>query len=385
LVALLVALASLSSSACADDRPAGGAKGVTLRQDGQAAARDELEKRIVAAPGGAMTKPGLAGAIGGLHIRVIATDPQEVSIPVPQFVGGQVPLWMFVRAEPADAVAEFLFREREGGDVVLIVRLAGKKQDVKLTWAAAVLLTSHSITPDWTPAEPFRKASACAQAGADEITKLAKAVWPESGKPAEYATAIRTRIGTMKQINRPQSLDAVGILASGENGICTSNANLACALMRARDIPCRSVAVIPTIGQRLEMHRIAEYHDGRGWVPFDPSGVTVDIPAKPWQHVVMARTTVADEEAAMKPRKGAMPGCPYGQEAELLTPGVTLFGSDFFWSRAVPLAEFDVPEGLAKRAAGAWKRTLKAGTLSAEQAKAGAAKSAADLDKLKAD
>lgn len=84
----------------------------------------------------------------------------------------------------------------------------------------------------------------------------------------------------------------------------------------------------------------------------------------------------------MKPRMGAMLGCPYGQEAELLTPGVMLFGQDFFWTRAAGLAEFDVPADLARQAAKAWERTLETGTLSAAQVKAGGAKRAADVADL---
>jgi hypothetical protein len=149
--------------------------------------------------------------------------------------------------------------------------------------------------------------------------------------------------------------------------------------MRAKDIPCRTVAVIPPVSQRLEMHRIVEFHDGKHWVPFDPSGLTADVPAKPWQNIIMARTTTADEEAAMKPRMGAMLGCPYGQEAELLTAGVSLFGSDFFSTRAVPLAKFDVSEAVAGRAARAWARTLGTGAVTAGQLRAVAASTADDF------
>jgi hypothetical protein len=139
------------------------------------------------------------------------------------------------------------------------------------------------------------------------------------------------------------------------------------------------VAVVPPIGQRLEMHRIVEFADGDRWVPFDPSGLTADVPAKPWQNIVMARTTIADEEAAMKPRMGAMRGCPYGQEAELLTPGVTLFGADFFWIQAAPLAEFEPTEEAVQLAAKAWAGYLETGKLTAGQLKAGSAKTAAEL------
>jgi len=63
----------------------------------------------------------------------------------------------------------------------------------------------------------------------------------------------------MEQKEQARSLDAVGILKSGQVGICTANANLACALLRVKQIPCRSIAAIPPISRRLEMHRIVEY------------------------------------------------------------------------------------------------------------------------------
>jgi hypothetical protein len=353
--------------------------GVVIRQDGAAERQTELAKRITSAPAKAMAGGGLAGVAGVVRVRVTADQPQEVLLPIPQLVGGQVPVCFLINNTPADAVIEFRLRKTEGGDTTVVARLAGKKQEVQIAWSAVVLLTARDVTPDRTPAEPYRAATACVQADADEVKKLAAELWPKSGKPAEFAAAVRKHIGAMKRAGPPRSLDALGILKSGENGICTANANLAAALMRAKGVACRSVVVVPPIGQRLEMHRIAEYHDGGRWVPFDPSGLTADIPAKPWQNVVMARTAVRDEQAAMKPRMGAMPGCPYGQEAELLTPGVTLFGQDFFWTQAAPLAEFEPTAEAERLAAAAWSRYLETGTLTAGQLDAASAKTAAEL------
>ena len=72
----------------------------------------------------------------------------------------------------------------------------------------------------------------------------------------------------------------------------------------------------------------------------------------------------------MKPRLGAMRGCPFGQEAELSRPGLNLFGQTFFWTIAVPLAEFEVTDEAATLTARDWKRYLKTGTLNAAQLKA---------------
>ena len=146
--------------------------------------------------------------------------------------------------------------------------------------------------------------------------------------------------------------------------------------MRSKGVACRSVAVVPTIGQKLEMHRVAEFFDGR-WKAFDPSSLRPDVPAKPWHNIIMAKTTTEDERAAMTPRMGAMVGCPYGQELELLTKGVTLFGEDFFWTEARPLAEFEPGEEAGKLAADAWRDYLKTGT--AAKNEAASATSAAEL------
>jgi hypothetical protein len=329
-----------------------------------------------------MKNSGLAGAMGGARVSVSSGDPQEVLLPIPQLADCQVPICYFISSTPADAVTEFRLRKREDDNVVVGVRLAGKKQDVQIAWSSVVLLTPRAVTPNRTPPEPYRKATACVQSQADEVTKLAKATWPQTGKASEFAANIQRHIQKMKRVARPRSLDAVGILKSGENSICTANANLASALMRAKGIACRSVAVIPPISERLEMHRIVEFFENGRWLPFDPSSVQTDIPARPWQNIIMARTTTRDEQVAMKPRMGVAVGCPYGQELELLTSGVNLFGQDFFWTMARPLAEFEPTEEATRLAASAWARYLETGTLTQGQLKAGSAKTATKLVEL---
>jgi hypothetical protein len=185
----------------------------------------------------------------------------------------------------------------------------------------------------------------------------------------------------MKRIAQPRSIDALGILKSGENSICTANANLASALMRSKGIACRSIAVIPTTSQRLEMHRIVECAQKDKWFSFDPSSLQNDIPARPWQNIVMSKSTIEDEERAMKPRMGIALGCPYGQEMELLTPGVTLNGQDFFWTIAKPLVEFDSSEDATRLAAKAWSRYRETGVLDASQLNAATAESADEFAK----
>jgi Transglutaminase-like superfamily len=356
--------------------------GVAIRQDGLAKAPADLEKRIDAAPAQVMAKSGLAGVMGGAHVRVISTDPQEVLLPIPQLADGQVPLCYFIRSTPPEAATEFRLGKRDEGDVSVRVRLAGKRQDIKIAWSSIVLLAPKSVTPNRTPVDPYRKATACVQSGADQIDKLAMELWPKSGKASEFAANIQRHIQKMNATAQPRSLDALGILMSGQNGICTANANLAAALMRSKGIACRSVAVIPPISRRLEMHRIAEFAEDGRWIPFDPSSLSRDIPTQPWQNIIMARTTIKDEETAMKPRMSVMIGCPYGQGIEMLTPGVTLFGQDMFWTEAKPLAEFASTDEINHLAAEAWNRYLETGTLTEGQRKCGGARTANELVQL---
>ncbi len=356
--------------------------GAAIQQAGLAGPRTELEKRINTAAARVMAKSGLAGAMGGAHVRVVSADPQEILLPIPQLADGQVPVCFFLRSIPPEAATDSHLRRSADGTVAVRVRLMGKKQDVQLKWSSVVLLAPPKMKPDRTPVDAYRKDTACVQSTAEPIRKLAAEIWPKSGKASEFAANIQRHIGQMKRTAQPRSLDALGILRSGENGICTGNANLTVALMRSKGIACRSVAVIPPIAQRLEMHRIVEFAEDGRWIPFDPSSVHPDIPTKAWQNIVMARTTIRDEEIAMKPRMSMALGCPYGQEIELLSPGVMLFGQDMFWTVAKPLAEFAPTDEAVRLATEAWCRYLDSGALSTGQRKAGDAKTVAELVQL---
>jgi hypothetical protein len=387
---LLLATTALSvfvkPSQQAPEKQSGGKDAtVAIRQDALAAFHTELAKTITSAPAAVMSKAGLAGAMGGARLRVTSSNAQEVLLPIPQLADGQVPLCFVIRTTPPDAATEFRMRKTEDGNVAVLIHLAGKKQEVEIAWASVVILASHAIAPDRTPAEPYTKATACVQSQADEISKLAGELWPGTGKVSDFAANIQQFVQKMKTAKQPRSLDALATLQSGFNGICTGNANLAAALMRSKGIACRSVAVIPPISQKLEMHRIVEYSDNGRWVAFDPSSLHADIPTRPWQNIIMARTTIQDEQLAMKPRMSIALGCPYGQEIELLTSGVMLFGADMFWTLARPLTTFEPTEEGTRLAVDAWNGYLKSGMHAPGQLKATTAKSAPEMvEQLKA-
>lgn len=370
---------------CFGEQPPGGlipenlSRGVAIAPESLPALQAELSKTITSAPARTMKQSGLAGAMGGAHVRLTSGDPQEILLPMPQLVDGQAPLSFAISSVPPEAVTEFRLCKREDCNVVVSIRLTGKNQDVLIAWSSVVLLASQNISPNATPPDAYCSATACVQSQDDEVVKLAAQTWPGTGKAIDFAANIQRHLREMKRREQPRSLDALGILHSGEGGICTANANLAAALMRSKGLACRSIAVIPPISQRLEMHRIVEFFKDERWIRFDPSSLQTDIPVRPWQNIIMAKTTAWDEQAAMKPRMGSMVGCPYGQELELLSSGVNLAGQDFFWTMAKPLAEFDVTEESFALAAEAWTRYLWKGTLTAGQLKAASAKTATEL------
>ncbi len=327
-----------------------------------------------------MVGTGLAGVQGGVRVKFLSKGNHEVLIPLVQVTETQIPVSYTIASDPASAVSDYSLRLRENSNAVVSIRLQGAKdEEVTVTWTSIVLIAgstgpSKSLQPDG-----YLKATPCVQSESEEITNLADELWAAAGEPKVFAAGIQDFVMRMKQKAQPRTLDAQGILESGSNWICTANANLAVALMRARSIPARSLAVIPTTSQQLEMHRIVEYFvDGR-WIQFDPSSLQKDIPMKAWQNIIMATTSVKDEELAMKPRMGVALGCPFGHELEFPEGGVMPWGKDFFWTVAKPLAEFETTDEITDLTTLQWAAFMESGKLSPGQIEASAARDAEAL------
>jgi len=353
---------------------------VVIEQSEMAPLQEQTAKLIASAPSVLMKGSGLAGALGGARVKVLKAGTHEVLIPIPQLADAQIPISFSITTTPREAGAGYRFCRREDSIVVVNVQLNGSRdQEIKIDWASIILIAHKPVSPNLSPLEPYLQKTPCVQSDAAQVTKLADKLWPDSGKIEAYAANVQEHIRNMKQEKQPRSMDALGILESGGNWICTANANLAAALLRSKRIPARTVVVIPPVGQRLEMHRIVEYFDNDQWLKFDPSSLHKDIPMKPWQNIIMAKTTRADEDIAMKPRMGTSLGCPYGQELELLDDGITLWGNDFFWTIGKSLAEFEVSDEVIDLATKEWNRFLESGKLSPAQVKAATATSAPAL------
>ena len=352
--------------------------GITIEQSRMGAVYEQIAKAMTSAPPRGMKGGGVAGVLGGVRAKVLTAGAHEVLLSLPQLTETQIPLCYAIATTPREAGTQYRLRQRAGSNIVVSVQLNGSQgQEVQINWSALILLVDKPGSPDGSPAEPYLRETACVQSGDKRVKALADRLWPVGGKIGEYAGAIQEFIRSMKQEKQPCSMDALGILESGGNWICTANANLAAALLRAKNIPCRSIAVVPTTGSRLEMHRIVEYFDAGQWSSFDPSSLQKSIPLKPWQNIIMARTTIADEELAMKPRMCSSLGCPYAQEIEFLDGGVSLWGNDFFWTMGKPLAEFGASDKAIVLVKNEWNRFLGSGELSQAQLRLATATNAA--------
>lgn len=323
---------------------------------------------------------GLVGVEGGATVMVTARGNASFQLPVPQCLPGQVPLSFVLQAEPAESVRACRLQHRAGERAVVEIELAcPKRQEVRVQWAAIVLLHDAAEPAEAAAAAPFLAASPCAQADSDEVKALAASLWPRDAGPAEAAHAIQAFVHEQRPKGRVRSMDALGQLASGANSICTANANLATALLRCRGVAVRQLAVVPPIGQRLEMHRIVEWHADGAWHRFDPSSLSPDVPMKCSASVVMAVTSMDDEAAAMKPRMGSALGRPLGQELEMLTGAVSPWGQDMYWTSAKPIAAFAADAAAIAAARAAWLAFLDDGVVRDGVAKAGEAGTAAEF------
>jgi hypothetical protein len=390
------ALALAGRFECKGANPERISPGILIERAGMRPIHEDTVAAIKSTPARGMGGPGLAGAMGGVRLKALRIGAYELLVPLPQMADSQIPVSYTIVSKPTDAIAECRLRTRGDSNVAVGVRLSGKPdQEIEITWTSVVLVARKADVGKPDRPEPYLRRTSCVQSDAKEITKLANELWPANGKIDAFAREIQRFIGKMQQKHPPRSTDALNTLDSGANWICTANANLATALLRAKGIPARSIAVIPTISKRLEMHRIVEYVDHGQWITFDPSSLQKEIPAEPWRNVIMAKTTIADEDAAMKPRPGSALGCPFGQESEfpdqeaglwgMTLPGVTLWGNDFFWTTAKPLAEFGDTEETISLARKEWTRFLETGKLSNCQRRAVAARNAnAFLDALRA-
>lgn len=346
-----------------------------LSADAVAKRHATLTKQLEAAPPLQLTDGGLCGVHCRATVRLSGKAEAVIQLPLPQLLAGQVPIAFTFASEPPTALRQLAIVHDEHGGSALQATVQGKGGDeLRFAWSAVVLLAERPEPATAAMQKEFVAATACAEAEHADVVAFAKDLASADATPTTLAKALQAWIARQSPKQPPQQLDALSLLQNGNHGICTVNANFAAAVLRQRGVPTRSLAVVPTNGMRLEMHRIVAWAADGLWHRFDPSGVHAAVPLRTCDSVVVACTSIADEQRAAKPRMSAPIGCPWGQEMEIVRGPAFAFGAEFFTTQAKPLAAFAVDDSALAAARAAWQRFLANGALDATAERAALAR-----------
>lgn len=300
--------------------------------------------------------PGLIRAQGYFQARP-RKGVGTITFPVPGTYRDQVPLTFSVRSIPADAVKGYRWKRREDGRNWLCeVEVAPPPSGAYVKWESLVLVGDrpradlpHAPEPECPDeAKPWTRSTACVQSDDPDIRAKAREL--AQGDVAAYVRKAVGFAATNPVRMRPGStLDARCALDTGSS--CTGRANLAAALLRARGIPARTVAHLPTWSGPLFEHWLVEYwHPGAGWTWVEPS--LNRIQPEPWMVAVLNVAEPEDEDSARSfapyAVRSVMAGAPRlsvpelsdglgadnspfpdGETSALATPEAPLKGGDF--------------------------------------------------------
>ncbi len=261
------------------------------------------------------------------------SESGTVTFPIPGLYREQIPLSLDVSTDPSSALLGYVVKRREDKlNWVCEVRLKTSLEPVLIKWESRVLVAGRADTRPPSVSlsapnivSPWRRGSLCVQS--DDRDIKAKALQLSAGTD-DLETYVR-RVIRFTKMNKGNgtvfdALDAKKALASG--GSCTSRANLAAALMRARGIPARTMSHLPTwYGAEMFEHWLVEYwHPGAGWIWVE-STLGQYQPA-PNTLVVLAVSSIEDENKCEDPvhLRAIMHGAPYLSGREL---SVELFPS----------------------------------------------------------
>jgi hypothetical protein len=281
-------------------------------------------KRPVAGLGG----PGVIRATAQASVQSMKPgDTGVVTFPVPGTYRDQVPLSFDLRVTPPSALrGSRLLMRPDGINRICEVTVAPPDAGAKIRWESLVLVGDrkqselpHAAVPEVPKdAAAWTRAAACVQsddpaikAKADELAKGTDGIESYVRKVIAFTSRNQGRPGV-----RFDSLDARKALDCG--GSCTSRANLAAALLRARGIPARTVAHLPTWAGPLFEHWLVEYwHPGAGWVWVEST--KGQMQPSPNEIVVLNVANPEDEDRAFDPIhvRYVAPGAAYLSACEL--------------------------------------------------------------------
>jgi hypothetical protein len=264
-------------------------------------------------------------------------DTGMVSFPIPLKYGDQVPLAMRLTSEPQGAIKSFAFARRtDGVNWLCNVLVDASAGPTAITWQALVYVRGSEpriLAKAQTPAAPPQAAgwlrpSVCVQANAEEIRRHVQNLIRDDPDLETYARRVAQFTCDNRGGSQPWNrLDALAALSCAGGGSCTNRANLAAALLRARGVPARTVAHLPTwnLGQPLFTHWLVEYwHPGNGWIALESTWGEFQPP--PHTAIILAVSSVEDENLADEPiqTRWVLPGAPMWAVARI---GSTLLPS----------------------------------------------------------
>jgi peptidyl-prolyl cis-trans isomerase A (cyclophilin A) len=252
----------------------------------------------------ALGGPGLITVTSAAPVRpATAGGEGTVTFPVPGTYREQAPIDFVVRANPPNALKSYRLRRRgDGLNWLCEVHVAPPKDGAVVRWEALVLVGDRTAEPLPKAVEPevpeagrpWLKNTHCVQSDDPAIKAKADDLAKDTSDVESYARKVIAFTGNVPvDMKKFVSLDARNALDCG--GSCTSRANLAAALLRARGIPARTVAHLPTWAGLLYEHWLVEYwHPGKGWVWLESS--LNQFQPRPSTLVVINVASPADED-----------------------------------------------------------------------------------------
>lgn len=149
-------------------------------------------------------------------------------------------------------------------------------------------LVLREVRPDGRPAgvelsqserKRFLSPSPMVECNNRDISARAHQIVGERREPLLRALLIARWVyrNLSKRSTGPATASALETLR-GRAGDCTEHATLFTALARAADLPARQALGLVHDGEGFQFHAWAEVHDGRTWVPVDPTLGRMGVP-----------------------------------------------------------------------------------------------------------
>jgi transglutaminase-like putative cysteine protease len=250
--------------------------------------------------------PGVIRASAATAVKPGKEAEGTVTFPIPTSYRDQVPLTFDVAVNPPDALVSYRCFQREDElNWMCEVKVHPPAAGASVRWESLVLVgdrfspalpaaTSVEV-PD--EAEPWTHSTGCVQSDDPAVKAKAEELSASWTDLESYVRKVLRFTSTNQ--GKPgavfDTLDASKAMECG--GSCTSRANLAAALLRARGIPARTVAHLPTWCGPLYEHWLVEYwHPGAGWVWIEST--LGQLQPKPYSLVVINVANPEDEDMA---------------------------------------------------------------------------------------